>query len=150
MNKVTEIYNKQKLAHPFAVVLIAVGDFYETYGSDAEILTNVCGITLTKRSNGDLLGGFPKHSLNTYLKMFEKQGFKVVVCDLDHVEVYNYNKSTIIETTQCGTNDRICIVKSKVTAWYEESGFRGTRVDTDLRTITINMSYDMFTKFMLM
>ena len=41
---------KQK--YPDAVLLFRVGDFYETFGQDAVIASQVLGITLTKRNNG--------------------------------------------------------------------------------------------------
>jgi len=60
---------KQK--HPDAILLFRVGDFYETFGSDAVTAAGVLGITLTKRNNGAAaeseLAGFPHHALDTYL-----------------------------------------------------------------------------------
>ncbi len=41
---------KQK--YPDAILLFRVGDFYETFGQDAIIASQVLGITLTKRNNG--------------------------------------------------------------------------------------------------
>lgn len=41
---------KQK--YPDALLLFRVGDFYETFGQDAVISSQVLGITLTKRNNG--------------------------------------------------------------------------------------------------
>jgi len=41
---------KQK--YPDAILLFRVGDFYETFGEDAIIASQVLGITLTKRNNG--------------------------------------------------------------------------------------------------
>ena len=41
---------KQK--YPDAILLFRVGDFYETFGDDAIIASQVLGITLTKRNNG--------------------------------------------------------------------------------------------------
>jgi DNA mismatch repair protein MutS len=43
---------KQK--YPDAILLFRVGDFYETFGEDAIITSQVLGITLTKRNNGAL------------------------------------------------------------------------------------------------
>ena len=55
---------KQK--YPDALLLFRVGDFYETFGQDAVIASQVLGITLTKRNNGaaassDLAGFQPVH-----------------------------------------------------------------------------------------
>src|SRR3954471_18472322 len=74
---------KQK--YPDAILLFRVGDFYETFGEDAIIASQVLGITLTKRNNGSAasneLAGFPHHALDTYLHKLVKAGFRVAVCD---------------------------------------------------------------------
>ena len=40
-----------KAAHPDAILLFRVGDFYETYGEDAPIAASILGIALTRTSN---------------------------------------------------------------------------------------------------
>lgn len=74
---------KQK--YPDAILLFRVGDFYETFGSDAITASQVLGITLTKRNNGAAasseLAGFPHHALDTYLHKLVKAGYRVAVCD---------------------------------------------------------------------
>ncbi|HRI33094.1 MAG TPA: hypothetical protein PLD02_05035, partial [Saprospiraceae bacterium] len=44
-----EQYNSLKAKHPDAILLYRVGDFYETFGSDAITTSEVLGIVLTKR-----------------------------------------------------------------------------------------------------
>jgi len=74
---------KQK--YPDAILLFRVGDFYETFGDDAVKASQVLGITLTKRNNGDenssKLAGFPHHALDTYLHKLVKAGYRVAICD---------------------------------------------------------------------
>ncbi len=74
---------KQK--YPDAVLLFRVGDFYETFGEDAVIASQVLGITLTKRNNGAAfsseLAGFPHHALDTYLHKLVRAGYRVAICD---------------------------------------------------------------------
>src|SRR3954452_172607 len=74
---------KQK--YPDAILLFRVGDFYETFGEDAIIASQVLGITLTKRNNGSAasneLAGFPHHALDTYLHKLVKAGYRVAICD---------------------------------------------------------------------
>ena len=74
---------KQK--YPDAILLFRVGDFYETFGEDAIIASQVLGITLTKRNNGaaasNELAGFPHHALDTYLHKLVKAGYRVAICD---------------------------------------------------------------------
>jgi DNA mismatch repair protein MutS len=74
---------KQK--YPDAILLFRVGDFYETFGQDAIVTSQVLGITLTKRNNGAAssseLAGFPHHALDTYLHKLVKAGHRVAICD---------------------------------------------------------------------
>lgn len=74
---------KQK--YPDAILLFRVGDFYETFGQDAVVTSQVLGITLTKRNNGapssSELAGFPHHALDTYLHKLVRAGHRVAICD---------------------------------------------------------------------
>ncbi len=78
-------YNRIKAKYPNALLLFRVGDFYETFGQDAIIASEVLGIVLTKRHNGAAseteLAGFPHHSLDTYLPKLVKAGHRVAICD---------------------------------------------------------------------
>ena len=77
-------YNQIKEEHPQTILLFRVGDFYETFGSDAELVSRELGITLTKRNNGGdqtPLAGFPFHALDSYLPKLVNKGFKVAICE---------------------------------------------------------------------
>lgn len=78
-------YNAIKVKYPGALLLFRVGDFYETFGSDAIAAAKVLDITLTKRGNGSAseieLAGFPHHSLDTYLPKLVRAGHRVAICD---------------------------------------------------------------------
>jgi DNA mismatch repair protein MutS len=77
-------YFKLKAQHPDAILLYRVGDFYETFGSDAVTVSNILGIVLTKRNNGGVdieLAGFPYHSLDLYLPKIVRAGFRVAICE---------------------------------------------------------------------
>ncbi len=78
-------YNEIKQQYPDAMLLFRVGDFYETFDTDAEKAAKILGIVLTKRANGTAshvaLAGFPHHSLDTYLPKLVKAGQRVAVCD---------------------------------------------------------------------
>ena len=78
-------YNRIKAKYPDALLLFRVGDFYETFGSDAVKASGILGIILTKRGAGSTsetaLAGFPHHSLNTYLPKLVKAGCRVAICD---------------------------------------------------------------------
>ncbi len=77
-------YNTIKAKYPDALLLFRVGDFYETFASDAEKAAKILNITLTSRNNGGdqtALAGFPHHSLNTYLPKLVMAGCRVAICD---------------------------------------------------------------------
>jgi DNA mismatch repair protein MutS len=78
-------YNRIKSKYPDAILLFRVGDFYETFHSDAVITANTLGIVLTKRANGAAsemeLAGFPYHALDTYLPKLVRAGHRVAICD---------------------------------------------------------------------
>lgn len=77
-------YNSIKSKHPDALLLFRVGDFYETFGEDAEKAAGILDIVLTQRNNGGdktALAGFPHHALNTYLPKLVKAGLRVAICD---------------------------------------------------------------------
>jgi DNA mismatch repair protein MutS len=77
-------YNGIKVKYPDALLLFRVGDFYETFGSDAVRAAKILGITLTKRGIGEentALAGFPHHSLDTYLPKLVRAGLRVAICD---------------------------------------------------------------------
>jgi len=108
-------HNAIKQKYPDAVLLFRVGDFYETFGQDAVIASQVLGITLTKRNNGAAasadLAGFPHHALDTYLHKLVKAGYRVAICDQleDPRQAKGIVKRGVTEMVTPGTaiNDKI-------------------------------------------
>jgi DNA mismatch repair protein MutS len=78
-------YSQIKAKYPDTVLLFRMGDFFETFDTDAHIASKVLGITLTKRANGAAsdvaLAGFPHHAIDNYLPKLVKAGYKVAVCE---------------------------------------------------------------------
>jgi len=78
-------YFDLKAKHPDAIMLFRCGDFYETYSEDAVTASEILGITLTKRANGQSktveMAGFPHHALDTYLPKLIRAGRRVAICD---------------------------------------------------------------------
>jgi len=78
-------YYSVKASHPDAVLLFRVGDFYETFGEDAILTSEILGITLTRRANGAAssveLAGFPHHALDNYLPKLVRAGQRVAICE---------------------------------------------------------------------
>lgn len=78
-------YFDVKAKHPDAILLFRVGDFYEMYGEDAVIGSEILGIVQTKRANGVAqhveMAGFPHHALDSYLPKLVRAGKRVAICD---------------------------------------------------------------------
>ena len=74
-----------KSKHPDGIMLFRCGDFYETYSEDAVVASEILGITLTRRANGQgksvEMAGFPHHALDTYLPKLIRAGKRVAICD---------------------------------------------------------------------
>lgn len=100
-NKMVKMFNELKAKHPDAVILFRTGDFYESIFDDAKKVSEVLGITLTKRSDEDgyYLAGFPHHALDTYLPKLIRAGIRVAICD-DISEPVKLKKRGSNETTQ--------------------------------------------------
>lgn len=109
-----------KTRYPDALLLFRVGDFYETFGGDAIVASQVLGITLTKRNNGAAvstdLAGFPHHALDTYLHKLVKAGYRVAVCDQleDPKQAKGVVKRGVTEMITPGTttNDKLLELNS--------------------------------------
>jgi len=113
----TKQYNEIKSRYPDTVLLFRLGDFYETFGTDAELTARDCGITLTKRSSGgEPLAGFPHHQLDVYLPKLIRAGHRVAVCEQleDPKMTKGIVKRDVVEVITPGValSDRILDAKS--------------------------------------
>ena len=78
-------YQEMKKKHPDAILMFRVGDFYEIFGKDAVIASEILGLTLTRRQSGIdsriELAGFPHHVLDMYLPKLVRAGKRVAICE---------------------------------------------------------------------
>lgn len=79
-------YLEIKSRYPDALLLFHIGDFYETFGPDAETVSRELDIVLTSRSrdregNRIPLAGVPCHAVNGYIAKLIEKGYRVAVCD---------------------------------------------------------------------
>ncbi|MGB2982794.1 MAG: DNA mismatch repair protein MutS [Candidatus Bipolaricaulia bacterium] len=72
-------YLRFKADHPDAILFFHLGDFYEAFFEDAEILSRELDIVLTSR-NGHPMAGVPIRRGTAYINQLLKKGFKVAVC----------------------------------------------------------------------
>ncbi len=74
-----------KRRYPHAILFFRLGDFYETFDGDAELVARELEITLTSRpiSKNERvpLAGIPHHALDSYLAKLIAKGYKVAICE---------------------------------------------------------------------
>lgn len=73
-------WRKMKANQPDRLLLFRSGDYYESYGDDAEECASILHIALTKQ-DGLRVAGFPHHTLDTYLPKLCRAGKRVAICD---------------------------------------------------------------------
>src|SRR5512137_2414245 len=78
-------YQELKVQHPDTILFFRIGDFYETFNSDAELVARELDIVLTSRSkSGDNripLAGVPYHAADGYIAKLVGKGYRVAVCE---------------------------------------------------------------------
>lgn len=77
-----EKYNKLKEQYPYATLLFRCGDFYESYFDDAKKLSEILGITLTRRKGENMdIAGFTCYALDIYLPKLIRAGLRIAISD---------------------------------------------------------------------
>ena len=77
-------YSEMKAKHADAILLMRVGDFYESFGPDAQAVSEILGLVLTRTAAQDITreqAAFPAHALDTYLPRLVRAGKRVAICD---------------------------------------------------------------------
>ena len=77
-------YLELKEKHQDSILFFRLGDFYETFDEDAELVSNALGIVLTSKPMGKgirvPLAGVPFHSMETHVGKLVELGYKVAIC----------------------------------------------------------------------
>ncbi|WP_229596892.1 DNA mismatch repair protein MutS [Pseudodesulfovibrio sediminis] len=80
-----EQYLRFKEEHPGCLLFFRMGDFYELFFEDAEIVARAVQIALTSRNPNDEnpipMCGMPHHSVEPYLSQLLDKGYKIAICD---------------------------------------------------------------------
>jgi len=77
-------YLKLKKKYKDAILFFRVGDFYETFGTDAIIVSKELGIVLTSRDkerDKTPMAGVPHHSADQYIARLVRRGYKVAIAE---------------------------------------------------------------------
>ncbi len=105
-------YARMKDQHKDAILFFRMGDFYETFGDDARLVSRVLGITLTARNSGTgggdktPLAGVPYHAVEKYIAELVGSGYKVAVCEQveDPKKARGVVKRDVVEVVTPGTS----------------------------------------------
>ena len=81
MTPMMQQYRDAKARHPGMLLLFRMGDFFETFEEDAELISKVLGLTLTTRDGSIKMAGVPVKSVEVYLRKLLQAGHRVAVCD---------------------------------------------------------------------
>lgn len=103
-----EQYKRIKKQYPEEILLFHLGDFYETFFEDAEIVSKVLGIVLTSRPMGKNIrvpmAGIPVKSAEVYINKLLEAGYKVAICDqTEEKESKTLLKRVVTEVITPGT-----------------------------------------------
>lgn len=78
-------YWEIKAQYPHCLLLYRMGDFYETFFADAEVVARELEIVLTGRQAGQVgrapMAGIPHHALERYCAQLIERGYAVAICD---------------------------------------------------------------------
>ncbi|MFQ5611973.1 MAG: DNA mismatch repair protein MutS [Anaerolineae bacterium] len=78
-------YLQLKRQYPDAILFFRLGDFYETFDEDAQIMADVLDIVLTSRNVAAgqrvPMAGIPYHAAEGYIARLVKEGYKVAICE---------------------------------------------------------------------
>jgi DNA mismatch repair ATPase MutS len=85
VSPVRQQYLDIKRQHPEAILFFRLGDFYETFDEDAELVARELDIVLTSRNvskgNRVPMAGVPHHAAENYLAKLIERGHHVAICE---------------------------------------------------------------------
>ncbi len=137
-------YLKIKRENPDSILFYRLGDFYETFFEDAEILSRELQLTLTGRDAGKHYGriplaGIPVKAVDNYLEKLVGRDFKIAICEqledpkfakglVDRGVVRTITAGTIYESKFLNqtSNNYVCAVFAENNNW----GFAYTDIST--------------------
>ena len=102
-------YVELKDKYEDTIILYRLGDFYEMFFEDAEIVSHALELTLTGKSAGlderVPMCGIPHHASEIYIDKLIKKGFKVAICEQleDPKSTKGIVKRDIVEVISSGT-----------------------------------------------
>ena len=105
MQQLLEIHDR----YPDCILFSRIGDFYEIFFEEAELVSRECELTLTGKNAGLKeripMCGVPHHSVKTYIEKLISKGYKVAICEQleDPKTAKGMVKRDVIEVVTKGT-----------------------------------------------
>ena len=105
MQQLLEIHDR----YPDCILFSRIGDFYEIFFEEAELVSRECELTLTGKNAGLKeripMCGVPHHSVKTYIEKLISKGYKVAICEQleDPKTAKGMVKRDVIEVITKGT-----------------------------------------------
>jgi DNA mismatch repair protein MutS len=85
LSPIRQQYLSVKRQYPDAILFFRLGDFYEMFDDDAELVARELEITLTKRDFGrglrSPMAGVPHHAADGYIARLIGKGYRVAICE---------------------------------------------------------------------
>jgi DNA mismatch repair protein MutS len=93
ISPVRQQYLDIKAQHEEAIVFFRLGDFYETFDEDAQVVSKELDIVLTSRNVAKgvrvPMAGIPHHAAENYLSRLIERGYHVAICEQVGTEPVN-------------------------------------------------------------
>jgi len=125
-------YLDLKRQYPDTILLFRLGDFYETFDADAELVARELDIVLTSRPVGKgqrvPLAGVPHHAVEAYVARLIEKGYRVAIAEqmADPSTVKGIVPREVIRVVTPGTVVEPALLDDKrpnyLAAWIEDDG----------------------------
>ena len=102
-------YLELKRRHPGTILFFRLGDFYETFDEDAELVARELDIVLTSKPMGKgirvPLAGVPHQSIDGHVSKLVRRGHRVAICEqmADPASVKGLVPREVVRTVTAGT-----------------------------------------------
>jgi len=125
-------YLDLKRQYPDTILLFRLGDFYETFDADAELISRELDIVLTSRPVGKgqrvPLAGVPHHAVESYVARLIEKGYRVAIAEqmADPATVKGIVPREVIRVVTPGTVVEPTLLDDRrpnyLAAWIEDDG----------------------------
>ena len=118
-------YKRIKEQHPNSVLLFRMGDFYEMFYRDAEEVSRLLNLTLTKRQ-GVPMAGIPYHALQNYLRRLLQAGKRTAICEqTEPPNKPGLTKREVVEVVSPGTILHQDLLENSTNNYLQAFGQKG-------------------------